>query len=111
MIDTLLQIFIWFIVFETLWFFIRWYLNYRADQQAERIVSEVMKDIRENYLPVYVETEGNLKLAYHHMTNDFISQGSTDTELWQRARERFPGKEIVIRETINGVPTFRNVKV
>lgn len=106
MIDFILQFFLWWLLFEAVFFAVRWFLNYREINKLEKEVTSVMQDIKQNCKVVYVETIGNVHLMYDHITGNFVCQGNNEDDLWQRAKSLFPGKEFIIKSDSDGVPLF-----
>lgn len=106
MIDFVLQIFMWWVLLELLFFVGRWIYNMRQANQLEQEVTSVMQDIKQNCKVVYVETVGNVHLMYDHITGNFVCQGSNEDDLWRRAKLMFPGKEFIIKSDSDGVPLF-----
>lgn len=104
--ELVIEIFLWWLAFETAWFLVKWYLSYREITRIDQEVTEIFKDLRENCKVVYVETVGNVHLMYDHITGNFVCQGNNDAELWQRAKQMFPNKEFIIKDMLNGAPTF-----
>jgi len=107
MIDFILQIFIWWMIFEAVFFVARWYFNYRMESRIDQEITGLLKEVRENCKLVSTEVVDNVHLMYDQLTGDFVCQGNSEAELWQRAKQRFPNKEFVVKENADGVPTFK----
>jgi hypothetical protein len=56
---------------------------------------ETIEEIRDHIKLVYTEHVGNAHYLYDH-TNQFIAQGSTEDEMWAKAKLIFPKKEFII---------------
>lgn len=57
---------------------------------------EFVEEIRDQIKLVYSEHVGNAYYLYDH-TDQFIAQGSTEEEMWAKAKSLFPKKEFITR--------------
>lgn len=106
MLDFVLQFFLWWLLFEAVFFAVRWYLNYKKINQLEKEVKTVMQDIKQNCKVVYIETVDNVHLMYDQISGNFVCQAESEDDLWQRAKLLFPNKEFIIKSESDGVPLF-----
>lgn len=79
----------------------------RKDLGAKETVEKIRKSIK----LVYVEKVDNICYMYDGLTHNFITQASTEEEMWTNAKLQFPNKEFIIRgDSGNATVVSVNVK-
>lgn len=106
MIDFFLQVLVWWLLIEAAIFVVHWFLNYRNTNREEQEIARTMDIIRQHCTVVRVETVDDIHLMYDHLTGNFVCQGNDESDLWNRAKELFPGKKFIVRNEHEGQPTF-----
>jgi len=92
-VDLLFWIIVWSVVFRLLF---AW-LERRLAQRLEREVGPIIRDLDSGQLiPLTVELHDNQFLCYNSLTDDFVCQGHTLTEIAQRFNQRYPGRRATI---------------
>ncbi len=76
-----------------------------------KLSEETVKEIRKSIKLVYVEKVDNICYMYDGLTHNFITQASTEEEMWTNAKLQFPNKEFIIRgDSGNATVVSVNVK-
>ena len=79
----------------------------RRELGAKETVEKLKKSIK----LVYVEKVDDICYMYDGLTHNFITQATTEEEMWTNAKLQFPNKEFIIRgDSGNATVVSVNVK-
>lgn len=73
------------------------YLFFKNVRIIKNEANKLDKALKEVKL-VYIEQVNNMLMMHDRYSRSFVAQASTEDELWAKAKELFPGKELILSD-------------
>ena len=97
LIDYLVDLLFWIVTWTVFFRVVFAWLEHRLAQRLEQEIGPVIRDLNSGQLiPLTVELHDNQFFCYNSLTDDFVCQGYTLTEIAQRFNLRYPGRKATI---------------
>jgi len=97
LIDYLVDLLFWIVVWTVFFRVVFAWLEHRLAQRLEQEIGPIVRDLDSGKLiPLTVELHDRQFLCYNSLTDDFVCQGYTLTEIAQRFNQRYPGRRATI---------------
>lgn len=96
-INALIEAICWLLLIFTLSRIITDWLMKKLQPNIAEELNGVISDLEtEKLIPLTVEVDGSIFLCYNSLTNDFVCQGTTLSEISQNFKLRYPDKEAAL---------------